>query len=400
VEADLDRIKALGTDIVYLLPIQPIGVKNRKGTLGSPYSIRDYRAINPELGTLADFQSLIAAVHAHKMQLMLDVVYNHTSRDSVLLKTHPEWFYKNAKGEFANRVGEWWDVTDFYYTKDLGLWKELADTLAYFATLGVDGFRCDVASLVPVDFWLYARKVVAKVKKNVVWLSESVHGSFLKYIRDLGFGAWSEAEIYQAFDMAYDYDVQPYMEQYLLGKRPLRDYLEALRRQEEMYPANYVKMKHLENHDCTRIAEYVKNDLDKVRNWNAFSFFQKGSILLYAGTEYASDKRPDLFEKDVFVKKTDITALIQKLTKLKKKPIFANGIYTIELPEVDGVVYNHFHDSSESWHGIFNLGQVQGSIVVKLPDGTYLNYLGGTKITVKNSQITLGKTPIIIRHLQ
>ncbi|MDD3124183.1 MAG: alpha-amylase family glycosyl hydrolase, partial [Candidatus Izemoplasmatales bacterium] len=102
---DLDRIKSLGVDVVYLLPVHPIGTKNRKGTLGSPYSIQDYRLMNPELGSMSDFQTLIDEVHNRKMKIMMDEVFNHTSRDSRLLKEHPEWFYKNPKGEFANRVG-------------------------------------------------------------------------------------------------------------------------------------------------------------------------------------------------------------------------------------------------------------------------------------------------------
>ncbi|MBQ1769210.1 MAG: alpha-amylase, partial [Turicibacter sp.] len=102
---DLKRIKELGVDILYLLPIHPIGDKDKKGTLGCPYSIRDYREINPEYGTLEDFKDLIKVTHACGMKLMIDVVYNHTSRDSKLLMNHPEWFYQNQNGEFANRVG-------------------------------------------------------------------------------------------------------------------------------------------------------------------------------------------------------------------------------------------------------------------------------------------------------
>ena len=126
---DLDRIKDLGIDIVYLLPIHPICVKNRKGSLGSPYSIRDFRSINPELGTRDDFQLFIDETHRRGMKLVMDIVFNHTSRDSVLLQNHPEWFYVDQNGHFNNRVGEWWDITDLDYTKDKNLWIELVDTL-------------------------------------------------------------------------------------------------------------------------------------------------------------------------------------------------------------------------------------------------------------------------------
>jgi cyclomaltodextrinase / maltogenic alpha-amylase / neopullulanase len=394
---DLDRIAALGVDVLYLLPIHPIGVLQRKGTMGSPYSIQDYRAISPDLGDFDMFAKLIEATHQHGMKLMMDVVFNHTSRDSRLLKEHPEWFYKNASGAFANRVGDWWDITDFDFTKDRGLWVELADTLAMYASMGVDGFRCDVASFIPIAFWKYARKVVASVRKNVIWLSESIHGGFLKYIRDNGFAAWSESEIYQAFDLAYDYDVQPYFEAYLQGKRPLKDYLEALQRQEQTYPANYVKLKNLENHDVERIAKLVHDDAKKIRNWLAFSFFQKAAVMLYAGTEFQSNRRPDLFEKDVFNRPADLTPFVQKLTKIKHRPIFASGIVEIHLPALDGVAYLTFKNKKEEWHGIFNVGQVEGKLNVQLPDGIYANRLGGSRIVVRDSQIRLGLEPVYLQ---
>lgn len=393
---DLDRIQALGVDVVYLLPVHPIGIKNRKGTLGSPYSIQDYRLINPELGTLEDFQNLIHEIHRRKMKIMMDEVFNHTSRDSRLLREHPEWFYRNKNNEFANRVGEWWDVTDLSYTNK-GLWVELADTLKTYAEMGVDGFRMDVASLVPLDFWTYARKVVSKVNKNVIWLSESIHGSFNKYIRDLGFSSLSESEIYQVFDMAYDYDAYPYYEAYLKGKRPFKDYLEAITRQEEIYPQNYVKMKNLENHDCPRIAELVNGDIDKILNWTGFIYFQKGSVMLYAGEEFLSDVRPDLFEKNVFNRHGDIQDFIRKLSKLKKDKVFASGIYNVHFPEIDGVAYQTFENESVKMVGIFNVALSKGTLSVELEDGKYRNLLTNKYINVVNHEIKLTKSPIILK---
>jgi cyclomaltodextrinase len=394
---DLDRIRALGTDIVYLLPIHPIGKKNRKGSIGSPYSIFDYREINSDLGTKEDFQALIEAIHGRKMKLMIDVVYNHTSRDSRLLKTHPEWFYKNENGVFANRVGEWWDVTDFDFHADKALWTELADTLKSYAEMGVDGFRCDVASLVPLKFWAYARKIVSQANKQVIWLSESVHGGFIKYIRDSGFGAASEAEIFQVFDMAYDYDTQPYFEGYLKGKRPLRDYLESVARQEEIYPANYVKMKNLENHDIDRIAGMVHGDKEKILNWTALAFLQKGAVMLYAGEEFCAEKRPDLFEKDVFERKDDISAFIAQLAHIKKRPVFADGIWKINIPEVDGVACNTVENQKEKWIGIFNVGLADGEIPVDLPDGKHINRLTGKAIWITQGKMPLVHDPVLLK---
>ena len=148
---DLPRIKELGCDIIWLMPIHPLGVKARKGSLGSPYANRDYRAINPEYGTLEDFEALVDAIHAQGMKCIIDVVYNHTAPDSVLWETHPEWFYHKPDGNPGNRVGDWTDIIDLDYTKDRALWDYQIETLCYWARF-VDGFRCDVACSCPSSF--------------------------------------------------------------------------------------------------------------------------------------------------------------------------------------------------------------------------------------------------------
>ena len=158
VEADLDRIQALGTDIIWLMPIHPIGEKARKGSLGSPYAISDYRKVNPEFGTLEDFQSLVDAIHARGMKCIIDVVYNHTSPDSWLVRNHPEWFYRKADGSMGNHVGDWTDIVDLDY-RNQDLWDYQIETLKQWARI-VDGFRCDVAPLIPIEFWKAAREAV------------------------------------------------------------------------------------------------------------------------------------------------------------------------------------------------------------------------------------------------
>ena len=147
---ELDRIKALGTDIVWFMPIHPIGKLQRKGSLGSPYAISDYRAVNPEFGNIDDLRMVVDAIHERGMRCIIDVVYNHTSPDSVLSREHPEWFYHKPDGSFGNRVGDWSDIIDLDYSSR-GLWEYQAETLKYWATI-VDGFRCDVASLIPLEF--------------------------------------------------------------------------------------------------------------------------------------------------------------------------------------------------------------------------------------------------------
>lgn len=156
---DLDRIKSLGTDIIWFMPIHPIGLKGRKGSLGCPYANRDYRDVNPEYGSMADFMELVSARHARGMKCMIDVVYNHTSPDTVLYSEHPEFFYHGPDGKPGNKIGDWSDVIDLDYN-NRALWDYQIASLKMWASL-VDGFRCDVASFVPVEFWQKAREEVS-----------------------------------------------------------------------------------------------------------------------------------------------------------------------------------------------------------------------------------------------
>ena len=127
-EADLPRIRALGTDIIHLLPIHPVGVEGKKGSLGCPYANRDYRSVNPDYGTMEDFRHLVDEMHAQGMKCIIDVVYNHTSPDSTLRREHPEFFYRTPEGGFGNRFGDWSDVIDLNYDVR-GLWDYQIETL-------------------------------------------------------------------------------------------------------------------------------------------------------------------------------------------------------------------------------------------------------------------------------
>ena len=199
VAEDLDRIKSLGTDIIWFMPIHPIGVKNKKGSLGCPYANKDYRTTNPEYGTMDDFKSLVEKIHAKGMKCIIDVVYNHTSPDSNLSVEHPEFFYRKPDGNFGNKVGDWSDIIDLDYSNK-ELWRYQIDSLVMWARI-VDGFRCDVASFVPVEFWKQAREAVSKVNPDCIWLAESVHSSFNVFSRKSGIYTASDYELFDAFDM-------------------------------------------------------------------------------------------------------------------------------------------------------------------------------------------------------
>lgn len=312
VAEDLDRIKSLGTDIIWFMPIHPIGVKNKKGSLGCPYANKDYRTTNPEYGTMDDFKSLVEKIHAKGMKCIIDVVYNHTSPDSNLSVEHLEFFYRKSDGNFGNKVGDWSDIIDLDYSNK-ELWRYQIDSLVMWAKI-VDGFRCDVASFVPVEFWKQAREAVAKVNPDCIWLAESVHSSFNVFSRKSGIYTASDYELFDAFDMEYDYDIREVFDKYLKGETTLSNYMDMFNYQEAIYPQNYDKMRCLENHDQPRICHYVKNKSD-LENYTAFLYFLKGSTLIYAGQEFGCDETPSLFDKDVFPRNTgvDISSLLAKL---------------------------------------------------------------------------------------
>ena len=291
---DLDRIKSLGTDIVWFLPIHPIGEAGKKGSLGCPYANRDYRTVNPAYGTMEDFQALVDAIHARGMKCMIDVVYNHTSPDSVLFQEHPEFFYHGPDGRPGNKMGDWSDVIDLDYSHP-GLWDYLVETLVGWARI-VDGFRCDVASFVPLKFWERARAEVAKVNPDCVWLAETVHLGFGCLARRNGIPSTLDYDAYAAFDLEYEYDIREVFDKYLRGEIALSHYLDMLNYQEGAYPAGYNKLRFLENHDQPRIASFVRDEA-ALRNYTAMLYFLKGTTLLYAGQEFENDHLPSLFER-------------------------------------------------------------------------------------------------------
>jgi 1,4-alpha-glucan branching enzyme len=152
-EAHLPRLRDFGVDIVWLMPVNPIGERNRKGDLGSPYAVKDYYAVNPEFGTVDDLRHFVDTAHDLGLHVILDWVANHTAWDNVLVTEHPEWYARDWKGDF--RPTPWWDwhdIIDLDYSHE-GLREWMTAAMVHWVKeVGVDGFRCDVAGFVPLDF--------------------------------------------------------------------------------------------------------------------------------------------------------------------------------------------------------------------------------------------------------
>jgi cyclomaltodextrinase / maltogenic alpha-amylase / neopullulanase len=389
---DLDRIRALGTDVLYLMPIHPIGRKARKGSEGSPYSIVDYYAIHESLGSLDDFKRLVKEARARGMKVMIDIVFNHTSRDSKLVINHPDWFYKNLKGEFANRIGDWSDITDLDFGKR-PVWDYLMDVLRFWATI-VDGFRCDVAPLLPLEFWREARDSVDLINPDLIWLTESVNYGFIKYLRDLGYDCFTDSEMYQVFDICYDYDIYDFMNEYLKDGKKLSRWLEEIYRQEVTYPRNYIKLRSFENHDQPRLRSKVR-DHDHFILMLSLMFFIKGPAFVYAGMEHEIAHEPNLFEHDIIPWQPEVSVetLIRRLSNMKKQPLFVHGNYQMHHKE-DVAVLSYAYQE-QFIVGIFNL-EKQTTVKVPLTDGMYVNYIDDTEVEIKSGMIQLGSIPIII----
>ncbi len=389
-EDDLDRLRALGTDIVWLMPIHPIGKEGRKGTLGSPYAISDYRAVNPEYGTEEDLCHLVDTIHQRGMQCIIDVVYNHTSPDSVLAQTHPEWFFHDEQGRPGRHVADWWDIVDLDYSHK-ALWRYQIDTLKKWAEI-VDGFRCDVASSVPLDFWVQARQEVETVRPGCIWLAESVHGAHVLGMRKMNAYCATDTELYKAFDMTYDYDLWPWFESCMTGKNTLQQYIDMLNYQEQTYPSGFIKMRCGENHDTPRLAHWVPEE-DRLRHWLAFLYFCRGSMLLYGGTEFAPRKQVGLFDADDNFgdRRCDMSDFLRRC-KAMKQTLPLTGAVWYEVS--GGAVIGRYKSPEGERLGVFGLADSGAEVPVDMPDGVYEDQLGG-KVTVTGGHVRLDGGPVV-----
>ena len=385
----LDYIHELGANVIWLNPIY------KNSGVDGGYDISDYRAIAPEFGTMEDFEALVREIHARGMKCMIDVVYNHTSPDSVLYREHPEYFYRGPDGKPGNKLGDWADVIDLDYS-NRGLWQYLTDTLVMWAGL-VDGFRCDVASFVPVEFWLQARAAVAAVNPDCVWLAETVHRSYGCLARRHGVYSASDGEVFRAFDLEYEYDVREVFDQYLRGEVPLSRYLDALSFQEACYPANYNKLRFLENHDQPRIASFVRDERALV-NYTAMLYFLKGTTLLYAGQEFENDHLPSLFDIDPIDRRTgrDLSGLLRRLYAVKQQFGSADWFFA-DADDVNDLALLQRGSAGKRFVGVFSLKAKAADVRVDAADGVYENLIDRSAVTVKNGILSCTGEPVILR---
>lgn len=392
---DLPRLKEMGVDVVWFMPIHPIGQLNKKGELGCPYSIQDYRTVNPEYGTKKEFEVLCQYAHALGLKVMIDVVYNHTSHDAMLLTEHPEWYHQDENGRPITTVPAWSDVIDLDYSNE-ALWDYQIETLQMWAKLGVDGFRCDVASIVPLDFWKRARTAVAQVKPGVIWLAESVHTSFGVDRRRHGLTAHSDGEIHEAFDLSYDYDIWPTWEKAVADPAALPLYVSLLWQQKGIYPAHTIKMRCVENHDQPRIMALAPSRPQALA-WTAFQAFNRGAFLIYAGQESAATHTPSLFDIDkVAWGRYELQPFLATLARLKKHAALVAGQFVVTAAEP--AIQAGWTSAGEGLYGVFNVAAATGDVAVPLPDGEYGDLLNGRPVEVRGGRLALPEVATILHH--
>jgi cyclomaltodextrinase len=280
VTAQLDRLKDLGVNIVWLMPIHPIGKDKSKGTLGSPYAVRDYDAVNPEYGTADDFRKLVTAAHQRGMKVFIDVVANHTAWDSTLMR-HPDWYTHGSNGQIIPPNPDWVDVADLDYSS-AGLRDYMKQMLVRWARdYGVDGFRCDYAAGVPRDFWESVRAELERVKPGIAMLAE----------------ADDPALVQKAFDIDYAWDFYHATMETLAGRAPASSIRATWERAEAAYPRGALRLRFSDNHDQMRTSGQA--GLPAALAASALMFTLDGVPLLYNGMETGDTTEsaaPALFE--------------------------------------------------------------------------------------------------------
>lgn len=280
ITARLDILKELGVTILWLMPIHPIGQEKKKGTIGSPYAVRDYYAINPDYGTKEDFKRLITEAHRRGMKVIIDIVANHTSWDSVLMK-HPEFYKRDASGKITY-PHDWFDIAALNY-ENRELRRYMTDMLKYWIReFDLDGFRCDVAAELPTDFWENARLELDKVKPDIFMLAEAHKAELLV----------------KAFDLDYSWPVHSALTEVLHGRKRASEIRTTWEAETKEWPRNSLHLRFSDNHDERRaIARFGE---PAALAASALTFTLDGVPLLYNGMEVGDTTEsgaPALFEK-------------------------------------------------------------------------------------------------------
>ncbi len=319
-ERHLPRLKKMGIDIIWLMPIHPIGQEKRKGSLGSEYSVKDYYGVNPEYGDIDDFKSLVKKIHEMGMYVILDWVGNHSAWDNPLAKEHPNWYTKTKSGDFQPTPWyDWSDVIDFDYNQP-EMRKYMTEAMKYWVKeADIDGYRCDVGGFIPVDFWENVRTELDEIKP-VFMLAE-----------------WESRDLHKkAFDMTYAWSLFKELEHATKGK--IGGLVEYMAHDVNTFPRNAYRMTFTDNHDMNSWynTPFI-NFGDGLKAAMVFSCTVNGMPLVYSGQEAGLNKSLKFFDKDeIEWKDHEFYGFFQKLFELKhKNQALWNGSWGGEMVRID-----------------------------------------------------------------
>ncbi|WP_291128509.1 alpha-amylase family glycosyl hydrolase [Flavobacterium sp. UBA7682] len=380
-ESHLPRIKAMGIDIIWLMPIHPIGVEKRKGSLGSEYSVKDYYSVNPEFGTKEDFKHLIDKIHSMGMYVIIDWVGNHSSWDNQLVKDHPDWYTKTEEGNFQPTPWyDWDDVIDFDYNKP-ELRKYMTEALVYWVKdFDIDGYRCDTAGFIPTDFWDNARAEMDAVKPVFM------------------LGEWESRDLHKnAFDMTYSWTLFDKMVAVTRDKKSIAGLVEYMAHDVSTFPRGGYRMLFTDNHDMNSWNNNMEYNFG---NGLEASIVLTGTIngmpLVYGGQEAGLNRSLKFFDKDLIDwSKMPYEGLFKKLFDLKhRNHALWNGdeggvmvrIYNDKLDQV--ISFSRTKDKDKVIP-IINYSDKPTTVKLKSihQKGNYTELFSGEKITLNGDDV-------------
>ena len=377
-EKHLPRLKNMGIDIIWLMPIHPIGEKNRKGSLGSYYSVKDFLGINPEFGNLQDFKHLVNEIHKLGMHVIIDWVGNHSAWDNALAKQHPEWYTKNKDGNFQPTPWyDWDDVIDFDYDNP-AFRKYMTNALKYWVKeTNIDGYRADVAGFIPVDFWENARKELDQIKP-VFMLAE-----------------WESRDLYKkSFDMTYSWTLFDKLKDATTQKKGVGGLVEYMAHDLGSVPRNAYRMAFVENHDMNSWNGTPKKNFgDGLEMAMAFCGVVNGMPLVYSGEEAGLDRSLKFFDKDpIDFSNLKYEGFYKTLFDLKhKNQALWNGKYGGEMIRIvndkqDKVVSFYREKNGDAVLPLFNFSDEEVTVTLdtKYFQGNYTDLFSKEKVSVKD----------------
>jgi alpha-amylase len=316
----LPRLRRLGVDILWLMPVQPIGEKNRKGPLGSYYAIADYTAVNPEFGTEADFSALVTAAHRQGMKVILDWVANHTAFDHPWITQHPEYYVRRADGTIINARDneghdtDWTDVAELNFDDPRMRRAMIGDMRWWLDRTGIDGFRCDVAGGVPTEFWVDARRELMRSRSDLFMLAEA-----------------EDPRIHAAFDMTYAWQLHHLLNDIAQGKQSTAALDGYFARDDSLFDRDAYRMTFTSNHDenSWNGTEFERMGANHLPAFVLSATSQRAMPLLYTGQEVSLHKRLRFFEKDtVDWSGPSLAPFYRAVFDLKhRQPSLANGAW-------------------------------------------------------------------------